>query len=125
MSKNLKMILIAVISVAALFFIYKFLFIRTVYYEIGSIKIPSKYNILTGRVKPIKNYEGKEIKRTVEDRKIGKVGLSDEQIVIAQFRWALFEEWANSHHEYDGWQDNAEIFKKAHDAFKKALESSN
>lgn len=123
MNKNLRFVLITIIAIIALFFIYKAAFIRTVYYEIGGIKIPSKYNILTGTVKPITNYRGKALKKTVQDTKMSKVGLSEEQVVLAQFRWALFEEWANSHPEYKGWQNNAATFKEANDAFKKEIEA--
>ena len=103
---------------------YRPLFVRTVNYEIGGIKIPSEYNMLTGKVKPILNYSGKAISRTVNDRKTGNVGLSEEQVVLAQFRWAVFEQWANSRPEYKGWQTNEGVFKKANDAFRKEIERS-
>ena len=56
MNKKIKAGLIAVIAALALFTAYKLTFIRTVNYEIGGITIPSRYNILTGSVKPIKDY---------------------------------------------------------------------
>lgn len=123
MNKNIKIISITIIAIIALLFFYRTLFIRTVNYEIGGIKIPSKYNVLTGKVKPIIDYRGKELSRTVEARGAGKIGLSEEEVVVAQLRWAVFEEWVKAHPEYNGWQDDALIFKKAHDAFRKELEA--
>lgn len=122
MNKNLKTALITLIAAIGVLLIYKVAFIRTVYYEIGGVKIPSKYNILTGTVKPISNYKGKALGKVIKDRKMRNVGLSEEQIVLAQFRWALFEQWADSRPEYRGWQDNPEIFKKAYDAFRQKTE---
>lgn len=106
------------ITIAGLYFIYKFVFIRTVDYEIAGIKIPSKYNILTGSIKPIADYRGKAHLPTITDSKSNKIGLSEEQVVIAKLRWAIFEQWADSHPEYKGWRENPAIFKKANDDFK-------
>lgn len=105
------------------FLVYKFILVRTVNYEIGGIKIPSQYNILTGTVKPITNYKGRTDLKTVEARKSNKIGLTEGQVVIANLRWAVFEEWASSHPEYKGWQKDAQIFKRANDAFRKELVS--
>ena len=110
--------------VVLIILVYKLIFIRTVNYEIAGVKIPSRYNILTGKVRPILNYHGKAIKRTVEDRKTGSIGLSEEEVVAAQIRWAVFEEWANSHREYKGWETNAVTFKRAYDEFRKELKNS-
>jgi hypothetical protein len=124
MNKNLKAWLVGILIIIGLLIIYKLLFIRVVNYEIAGVKIPSRYNILTGTVKPIKNYKGKGNLPTAAPQQTGKVGLSDEQAAIAQLRWAIFEEWANAHREYKGWQTNADIFKMANDAFRKELEAS-
>ena len=121
MNKKIKAVLIIAAAAAVSVFLYRVIFIRTVNYEIAGVKIPSRYNILTGSVRPILNYHGKAIKRTVEDRNANKIGLSDEEVVAAQIRWAVFEEWANSHREYKGWETNAVTFKKAYDAFRKEL----
>ena len=65
MSKKLKAIFIILLCAGAIYLFYKFVIIRTVYYEIGGIKIPSKYNMITGTVKPISNYKGKDRKSVV------------------------------------------------------------
>ncbi len=122
MLKSLKNVFILAIAIIALILAYRVLFVRTVYYEIGGIKIPSQYNALTGSVKPILNYHGKPITRTVKDRKIKDVGLTGEQATLAQFRWAIFEQWTSIHPEYKGWDNNPDIFKKANTAFKKEME---
>lgn len=123
MSKKIKMALLTVIAVILGFVLYRVAFIRTVYYEIGGIKIPSKYNALTGSVKPIADYKGKPIRLTVPDRKSENIGLSKEQVAMAQFRWSIFEQWANARPQYKGWQDSPDIFKKANDAFRKDIEA--
>ncbi len=121
MNKNLRTAIILIAAIAGIYIIFKFVFIRTVDYEIAGIKIPSKYNILTGTIKPIANYKGKKLLRTVRDSKANKIGLSDEQVVIAKLRWAIFEQWADSRPEYQGWRENQVIFKKANDDFKKQI----
>ena len=108
---------------AGLVFLYKIAFIRTVDYEIAGVKIPSKYNILTGTVKPISNYTGKTNLKTVTTQKSNKIGLSEEQVVIAKLRWAIFEQWADAHPEYKGWRNNSDIFKKANDGFRKEFKA--
>ena len=123
MVKKLKVALIAVVVIGALIFLFRIAFIRTVDYEIAGIKIPSKYNILTGKVKPIDNYKGKKKLKTIETTKSNKLGLTEEQVVIARFRWAVFQEWANSKPEYKGWQDNPVIFKKANEDFKQLIKN--
>lgn len=123
MLKSLKNVFIIAISIVAVYLCYKALFVKTVNYEIGGVKIPSRYNALTGSVKPIVNYAGKPIKRIIEDRKTNNIGLSKDQVTLAQFRWALFEQWANFHPEYKGWDNNPDIFKKANTAFRKEMES--
>ena len=124
MNKKVKILLVIGCAAVLLIVFYRPLFVRRVNYEIGGIKIPSEYNILTGKARPILDYKGKAITRTVKDKKIGKVGLSEDQVVLAQFRWAIFEEWADSHPEYKGWQNNAEMFKRANDAFRKELDTA-
>ncbi|MCM8760970.1 MAG: hypothetical protein NC938_00675 [Candidatus Omnitrophica bacterium] len=124
MNRTLKMTLLSAVALVATFFLYRLVFIRTVNYEIGGIKIPSKYNALTGKVTPIINYRGGEIKKTVTDHNTNKIGMSGEEVTLAQFRWAIFEQWANSRPKYKGWQSNPAIFKAANEAFRKEMESS-
>ena len=124
MGKKIKAAIIVLLIAGAAFLLFKLVFIRTVYYEIGGIKIPSKYNILTGTVKPLSNYKGKTNLRTVETSRTSKMGLTEEEVVIAKLRWAIFEQWVNSRPQYRGWQKSAIIFKKANDDFRKATESS-
>ncbi|MFH0763863.1 MAG: hypothetical protein V1927_02525 [Candidatus Omnitrophota bacterium] len=118
MNNRLKIALILIAAIAGLYLFYRFVFIRTVDYEIAGIKIPSRYNILTGSIKPIADYRGKARLRTVQNNMANKIGLSDEQVVIAKLRWAIFEQWADSYPEYKGWRENTAIFKKANDDFK-------
>ena len=127
MNKNVKTALIVTFTVLICFFLYKLIFIRTVSYEIGGIKIPSKYDILTGSVKPIKDYKGKELKRVVEDNKKTQpkqIGLSSDEVMSAQVRWAVFEQWVKNRPQYKGWDSDKEIFAKAQDDFLKEMESS-
>lgn len=121
---KLKSVVIFLLVIAALFLLYKFIFVRTVYYEIGGIKIPSRYNIVTGSVKPISDYKGKPNLNTVEASKTNKMGLTEEEVTIAKLRWAIFEEWVKSKPQYKGWQKSAIIFKKANDDFRRQLEAS-
>ena len=118
MNKSFKMIIVTIIAIIGILLIYRILFIRTVNYNIGGIDIPAKYNILTGKATPIANYSGKAITRTVTDRKSDKIGMDSEDVTAAQFRWALFEEWARSQPQYKGWESDPEVFKKANEAFK-------
>ena len=110
MTGKFKMVVVVLLFIAAIFLLYKFVILRTVYYEIGGIKIPSKYNMLTGTVKPITNYKGKANLRTVEASKANKIGLTEEEVVIAKLRWAIFEQWANARPQYKGWQKSAIIY---------------
>lgn len=121
-----RTVMVPLIAILVLFFGYRLLVIRTVNYEIGGIKIPSKYNILTGKVTPIKDYRGGVIKRVVEDNKIHAkgVGLSADEVMGAKVRWALFEEWVKARPQYKGWDSDPEAFKKAQDDFLKEMESS-
>lgn len=121
MNSRLKFIIILIIAIAGIFFLFKLLVMRTVNYEIAGIKIPSRYNILTGAIKPISNYKPAGKLKTVETNKSNKLGLSDEQVVIAKIRWSLFEQWASSQPKYKGWQENPEIFRKANEEFKKLI----
>jgi len=123
-AKKLKALLVVLLFAGAIFLIYKFVLVRTVYYEIGGIKIPSRYNVLTGSVKPISNYKGRPNLNTVEASKANKIGLTDEEVVIAKLRWAIFEEWVKARPQYRGWQKSAVIFKKANDDFRRELEAS-
>lgn len=126
MNKNLKTAFIALIAALACLFLYKLVFIRTVNYEIGGITIPSKYNILTGSVKPIKDYRGKEIKNTLQDRQAQpkNIGLSSDAVISAQVRWAVFEQWVKDRPRYKGWDTDKEIFAKAQEDFLKEMQSS-
>lgn len=126
MNKRIRTVLMAAAVALALFLAYRLAFVRTVNYEIGGISIPSKYNILTGSVKPIKDYKGKAIKRTIEDTKAQpeEIGLASEEIVGAKVRWALFEQWVKERPQYSGWDTDQEIFKRAQDDFLKEMESS-
>ena len=126
MNKNIGTAVIAALALVGCFFLYKLVFVRTVNYEIGGISIPSKYNILTGSVKPIKDYKGGEIKRTVEDKRAQpkSMGLSSDEVISAQVRWAVFEQWVKSRPQYAGWDTDADIFKKAQDDFLKEVEAS-
>jgi len=117
---------IAILTIAAMtcaVLIYKLVFIRVVNYEIAGISIPSKYNIVTGKVTPLADYKGKAPRTTVESHKANSLGLSDEQVALAQVKWALFEQWANSRPKYKGWDKDREIFKKANDEFRKQLKA--
>ena len=121
MRKGLKITLTAALTVIALLFIYRFLCIRTVNYEIAGIKIPSRYNILTGKITPLSDYKGGRNLKTIERINQEKIGLTDEQVTIAKFRWAVFEQWVSSHPKYKGWQDDERIFRAANEAFKNQI----
>lgn len=123
MNKYMRFTIIAVIAICALFFGYRLLFIRTVNYEIAGLVIPSTYNILTGKAHPISGYKGQPIKRTVKDISSKNIGLSDDQALLAKMRWAVFEKWAGAHPQYKGWEDNPDLFKEAHNEFRKEIES--
>ncbi|MDD5422123.1 MAG: hypothetical protein WC592_06815 [Candidatus Omnitrophota bacterium] len=121
MNKKMKIAVIAILAVAALYFICRHICIRVVNYEIAGMQIPSRYNIITGKITPLASYNKKGDLKTVQKFNTRKLGLSEDQVTIAKFRWAIFEEWANSRPEYKGWQDNEELFKKANDAFKNQI----
>ncbi len=111
---------LVILAIAAFILIsHKSLFTRTVNYEIAGVQIPSKYNMLTGKVTPIRNYTGKASLPTMQPSIKGNLGLSDEQAQAAKLRWALFEEWVNQTPQYSDWQTNPQSFKKAMDDFKK------
>ena len=124
MNRTLKMALLTALVAAAMFFAYRLIFIRTVNYEVGGINIPSKYNALTGKVTPIVNYKGGLIKKTVADTRVGNVGLSGEEVTLAQFRWAMFEQWVKVRPQYKGWESDPVIFKKANEDFRKAMDAT-
>ena len=124
MDKKVKILLVIGCAAVLLVVFHRPIFVRRANFEIGGIKIPSEYNILTGRARPILDYKGKAITRTVKDKNVGKVGLSEDQVVLAQLRWAIFEEWTKSHPEYKGWQNNAQMFKRANDAFRKEMDAA-
>lgn len=110
-----------ILITAGLYFIYRATVIKTVNYEIAGIKIPSRYNAITGTIKPIAHYKGTAKLKTFDKLRTGKLGLSDEQVVFAKLRWAIFEQWANSYPKYKGWQEDPAVFRKANDDFKAQL----
>jgi len=118
MKKIIIMAAVAVFIAFSLVMSYKALFLRTVNYEIAGVTIPSKYNILTGKVVPIKNYKGKTNLPVMQPSIKGNLGLSEEQAQSAKLRWALFEEWVTQMPQYGDWQSNPETFKKAMADFK-------
>ena len=119
MGKKIKAVIIILLVAGAAFLLYRLAFIRTVYYEIGGIKIPSKYNILTGKVVPIKNYRGRANLPAIQPSIKGNLGLPSEQAEAAKLRWALFEEWVSQMPQYKDWQSNPETFKKAMEEVRK------
>ena len=119
MKTNVILILVLIIVVAFMAVSYKTLFIRTVNYEIAGMKIPSKYNMLTGKVVPIQNYKGRANLPGMQPSVKGNLGLSAEQADAARLRWALFEEWVGQMPQYKDWQSNPETFKKAMAEFRR------
>ena len=121
----MKKIIIAAAIVAGIIALfaasYKSLFTRVVNYEIAGIQIPSKYNMLTGKVIPIQNYKGKSDLPSMQPSIKGNLGLSGEQAEAAKLRWALFEEWVTQMPQYKDWQSNPEIFKEAMADFRKFI----
>ena len=112
-------IIIAVVSLIATS--YKSIFTRVVNYEIAGMRIPSKYNMLTGLVTPIQNYRGKANLPSMQPIIKGNLGLSSEQAEAAKLRWALFEEWVTQMPQYKDWQSNQETFKQAMADFRKFI----
>ncbi|MDP2928739.1 MAG: hypothetical protein Q8O01_01570 [Candidatus Omnitrophota bacterium] len=118
-----KIIMAAILAGIVVLFVisYKSLFTRVVNYEIAGIQIPSKYNILTGKVTPIQNYKGKSDLPSMQPIIKGNLGLSSEQAEAAKLRWALFEEWVTQMPQYKDWQSSPEIFKQAMADFRKFI----
>jgi hypothetical protein len=112
-------IIIAIITVIATS--YKSIFTRVVNYEIAGIQIPSKYNMLTGKVTPIQNYRGKADLPSMQPIIKGNLGLPSEQVEAAKLRWALFEQWVTQMPKYKDWQSNQETFKQAMADFRKFI----
>ena len=100
---------------------YRSLFTRTVNYEIAGMHIPSKYNMLTGKVTPIQNYRGKANLPSMQPVIKGNLGLPAEQAEAAKLRWALFEEWVTQMPQYKDWQSNQDTFKQAMADFRKFI----
>lgn len=121
MKKILILALIIIAAVALIVTSYKSIFTRVVNYEIAGIKIPSKYNILTGSVTPIQNYRGRADLPSMQPSIKGNLGLSAEQADAAKLRWALFEDWASQMPQYKDWQSNPETFRKAMADFRKFI----
>lgn len=119
---RVRVALISIAVIIVFFALYRLLFIRTVNYDIGGVKIPSFYNVLTGKVKPITNYKGPSNLPVVESRKMTEAGLSQEQTIGAEMRWSVFEEWAKTKPEYKGWESDPALFAKAQEDFKKNVE---
>ncbi|HNX91519.1 MAG TPA: hypothetical protein PKG81_06670 [Candidatus Omnitrophota bacterium] len=121
MKNKIKIFFVAAAVVLLMFFTFKLLFIRTVNYEIAGVKIPSTYNILTGNVNPIPNYKGKTDLPSIEPRITKAIGLSNDDLTKAHFRYALFAQWVSTHPEYKGWDTDKGISDKAHEAFKEDM----
>lgn len=121
MKKLLAPILVFSALVILIVISYKALFTRTVNYEIAGMRIPSKYNMLTGKVTPIKDYKGRADLPAMQPSIKGNLGLSSEQAEAAKLRWALFEEWVGQMPEYKDWQSNPDTFRKAMAEFKKFI----
>lgn len=117
--KNLRLIIAVMAIAGAIFLLYRITFIRTVNYEIAGMRIPSKYNMLTGSVRPIKDYKGKRALPVITPSTEKKIGLSDGQVAAARIRWSVFEQWVKGRKEYKGWDTDPVIFQKASEAFKK------
>jgi len=119
-----KIFISAVIIIAAVALImtsYRSIFIRTVNYEIAGIQIPSKYDMLTGKVTPIRNYRGKANLPSMQPVIKGNLGLPAAQAEAAKLRWALFEEWVTQMPQYKDWQSNQDTFKRAMSDFRKFI----
>lgn len=121
MNRIIKKVLIIAAAAVLAFFLFKLLFIRTVNYEIAGVKIPSTYNVLTGKVRPIPNYTGRTDLPSLEPRVTKSAGLSNDDLTKAQFRYTLFTQWVRTHPEYKGWDNDKEISEKAHAAFKEDM----
>ena len=121
MNRKIKTALIIAVVIIAIVWLFRLVFIRTVNYEIAGVKIPSTYNVLTGKVRPITNYKGRTNLPSLEPRITKSIGLSSDEITKAQFRWALFAQWVSTHPEYRGWDKDKGISDKAHEAFKKYM----
>ena len=118
--KKFTILTLVILAVIAFIIVsYRSLFIRTVNYEIAGVQIPSKYNMLTGKVTPIKDYRGKGNLPAMQPSIKGNLGLGSEQAEAAKIRWALFEEWASQMPQYKDWQSNPDVFRKAMEDFKK------
>jgi len=119
-----KVLLPAVIIIAVVALIatsYKSIFTRVVNYEIAGMKIPSKYDMLTGKVTPIKNYRGKANLPSMQPIIKGNLGLTPEQADAAKLRWALFEEWVGQMPQYKDWQSNQDTFRQAMADFRRFI----
>ncbi len=113
---------IIIIGVVILFVTsYKSIFTRVVNYEIAGMKIPSKYNMLTGKVTPIHNYRGKASLPSMQPIIKGNLGLSAEQAEAAKLRWALFEEWVTQMPQYKDWETDQDVFRQAMADFRKFI----
>ncbi len=121
MKKKLVPVIVAIAIVALIITSYRSIFTRVVNYEIAGIQIPSKYNMLTGKVTPIKNYKGRTNLPSMQPAIKGTLGLTSEQAEAAKLRWALFEEWVSQMPQYKDWQSDQEIFKQAMVGFRKFI----
>ena len=121
MKKALIPLIIIIAIVALIAASYKSIFTRVVNYEIAGLHIPSKYNMLTGKVTPIQNYRGKANLPSMQPIIKGNLGLPAEQAEAAKLRWALFEEWVSQMPQYKDWQSNQDTFKQAMADFRKFI----
>ena len=123
MGRIIKRAFYAAIMIALVFVVSRFLVIKTVYYEIAGTKIPSRYNAITKKVSPIKDYKGRTDLPTIQPRMTNRSGMSNDEVTFAKFRWAVFEQWIKSHPEFKGWQEDNDLFKKANEQFLKEMQA--
>lgn len=121
MKRILIPMIIIIAAVALIITSYRSIFTRTVNYEIAGMRIPSKYDMLTGRVTPIQNYKGRADLPSMQPKIKGNLGLSAEQAEAAKLRWALFEEWVTQMPQYKDWESNQDTFRKAMADFRKFI----
>ena len=121
MNRIINKVFLIAAAVIFIFLGFKMLFIRTVNYEIAGTKIPSTYNVLTGKIRPIPNYKGRTDLPSLEPRLSKSIGLSNDEMAKAQFRGALFAQWVMTHPEYKGWDTDKAMSEKAHEAFKEDM----
>ena len=118
-----KRTLILAVSIFLIFAITRFITVKTVYYEIAGTKIPCRYNVITKKVSPIKDYKGRTDLPTIQPRMTNKSGLTNDEVTFAKLRWAVFEQWVKIHPEFKNWKEDTELFKKANEQFLKEMQA--